>query len=239
MSGIRAVIFDCYSTLVDIKTDESNPQIYRYLSLYLQYYGAQIEERTLKTMLKREKERYIRRKNERYPEVDLEVVFNNIVKKEGLNNPFLAESCCKLFRLLSRERFQLFPDSLPVLEEISRNGYAMAVVSDAQKAFCLQEGQMLGINDFFDHIILSTQYGFRKPDSRLFEIACSLLGIPPSEAVYIGDHPEKDVEGAKRIGMRVILVDRDSHKGEWNAQKQPDFYAKDLWEAWKWIRGNS
>jgi len=239
MSGIRAVIFDCYSTLVDIKTDESKPQIYRYLSLYLQYYGAQIEERTLKTMLKREKERYIRRKNERYPEVDLEVVFNNIVKKEGLNNPFLAESCCKLFRLLSRERFQLFPDSLPVLEEISRNGYAMAVVSDAQKAFCLQEGQMLGINDFFDHIILSTQYGFRKPDSRLFEIACSLLGIPPSEAVYIGDHPEKDVEGAKRIGMRVILVDRDSHKGEWNAQMQPDFYAKDLWEAWKWIRGNS
>jgi len=238
MSEIRAVIFDCYSTLVDIRTDESKPEIFRYLSLYLQYYGAQIEENTLKTMLKREKERYIRRKNERYPEVDLEAVFSKILKREGLNSPFLTESCCKLFRLLSRERFQLFPDSLPVLEEIKRNGYAMAVVSDAQKAFCLEEGQMLGINDFFDHIVLSTQYGFRKPDSRLFEIACSLLGITPSEAVYIGDHPEKDVEGAKNIGMPVILINRNLHEGKSNAQMEPDYYAKDLWDAWKWIRRN-
>ncbi len=238
MSEIRAVVFDCYSTLIDIKTDESKPEIYHYLSLYLQYYGAQLEEKNLRNMLKREKEKYIRRKNERYPEVDLEAVFGKILKRAGLNNPFLTESCCKLFRLLSRERFQLFPDSLPVLEEIKKSGYEMAVVSDAQKVFCLQEGQLLGINDYFNHIVISTQFGFRKPDARLFEIACNLLGVPPVESVYIGDHPEKDIEGAKNIGMQMILVNRNLHEGSPNMQFRPDYYAKDLREAWQWIKTN-
>jgi len=236
MSGIRAVIFDCYSTLVDIKTDESKPDIYRYLSLYLQYYGAKIEGKGLKAALNREKDKYMRGKNERYPEVDLEAVFSRILKREGLNNSFLAESCCKLFRLLSRERFQLFSDSLPVLTEIKNNGLLLAIASDAQKVFCLMEGQMLGINQFFDHIVMSTQFGFRKPDSRLFTIACSLLGIPPDKAVYIGDHPEKDVKGPKEIGMQTILLDRASQNTGLNSDMAPDFHAKNLWEAWEWIR---
>ena len=51
MSKIRAVIFDCYSTLVDIKTDELKEEVLYYLSLYLQYYGARIDVRKLKSAL--------------------------------------------------------------------------------------------------------------------------------------------------------------------------------------------
>jgi putative hydrolase of the HAD superfamily len=234
MSKIRAVIFDCYSTLIDIRTNERKEEIFRRLSLYLRYYGVNIAAKSLMSALDQEKERYLQTNSERYPEVDLEVVFRNILKREGLDNPFLAESCCKLFRLLSRERFGVFPDSLPVLREMKTNGYPLAVLSDAQKVFCLQEGEMLGLTQFFDHFVMSTQFGFRKPDPRLFEIACSLLGIPPSEAVYIGNDPEKDVMGAKQIGMQAILVNR-SPKNR-NLEIEPDFYASNLWDAWEWIK---
>jgi putative hydrolase of the HAD superfamily len=237
MSKIRAVIFDCYSTLIDIKTNEKKEEIFNYLSLYLQYYGAKIDAAKLKYALDLEKEQYLQSVREPYAEVDLEIVFKNILKKEGLGNPFLAESCCKLLRVLSRERFQLFPDSLPVLEEMRRSGYPMGVVSDAQKVFCLEEGGMLRLNPFFDCIILSTQFGFRKPDSRLFTIASILLDIMPAESVYIGNDPEADVRGAKQIGMQTILLDRKSEQR--NPEPRPDFYAKNLWEAWDWIRSSS
>ena len=212
MSKIRAVIFDCYSTLIDIRTNERKEEIFRRLSLYLRYYRVNIAAKNLMSALDQEKERYIQTNSERYPEVDLAVVFRNILKREGLDNPSLAESCCKLFRLLSRERFGLFPDSLPVLREMKTNGYPLAVLSDAQKVFCLQEGEMLGLTQFFDHFVMSTHFGFRKPDPRLFEIACSLMGIPSSEAVYIGNDLEKDVIGAKQIGMQAILLDRNQNQ---------------------------
>jgi putative hydrolase of the HAD superfamily len=237
MSKIRAVVFDCYSTLIDIKTNEQKNEIFHYLSLYLQYYGAKVDAAKLKSALDLERDRFMQSKAEQYPEIDLEVAFNNILREEGLGNPFLAESCCKLFRVLSRERFQLFPDSLPVLEEMKKSRYPIAVVSDAQKVFWLNEGEILGIRQFFKFVLLSTHFGFRKPDPRLFRIACAMLNTPPEEAVYIGNDLETDVKGAKQIGMQAILLDRKTEQK--NPKPRPDFYAKNLWEAWEWIKSSS
>lgn len=237
MSKIRAAVFDCYSTLIDIKTNEQKDDIFNYLALYLQYYGAKTDTRQLRSDIDLKREQHLKSKDEPYPEVDLEVIFSDILKEDGLNSPFLAESCCKLFRLLSRERFKLFPDSLPVLEDMRKSKYPLAVVSDAQKVFCPEESEILGIRPFFRVFILSTDFGFRKPDSRLFTIACTLLGIPPSDVVYIGNDPETDVKGAQGIGIKAILLDRE--KRVRNPEPKPDFYATDLWQAWKWIKDNS
>jgi len=236
MSKIRAVVFDCYSTLIDIKTNEQKNEIFHYLSLYLQYYGAKVDAAKLKSALDLERDRFMQSKAEQYPEIDLEVAFNNILREEGLGNPFLAESCCKLFRVLSRERFQLFPDSLPVLEEMKKSGYPLGVVSDAQKVFWLNEGEILGIRQFFKFVLLSTHFGFRKPDPRLFMIACAMLNTLPEEAVYIGNDLEADVKGAKQIGMQAIFLDRKTEQR--NPKPRPDFYAKNLWEAWEWIKNS-
>jgi putative hydrolase of the HAD superfamily len=237
MSKIRAIIFDCYSTLIDIKTNEQKEDIYNYLALYLQYYGAKTEAGQLRAYIDLKREQHLKSTDESYPEVDLEIIFSDILKENGLNSPFLAESCCKLFRLLSRERFQLFPDSLPVLEDMRKSKYPLAVVSDAQKVFCPEESEILGIRQFFKFFILSTDFGFRKPDSRLFTIACTLLGITPSDVVYIGNDPEADVKGAKQVGMQAILLDRNSTNS--NHEPKPDFYASTLWEAWDWIKNRS
>jgi len=237
MSKIRAIIFDCYSTLIDIKTNEQKDDIFNYLALYLQYYGVKTDAGQLRSDIDLKREQHLKSEDEPYPEVDLEVIFSDILKENGLNSPFLAESCCKLFRLLSRERFQLFPDSLPVLEDMRKSKYPLAVVSDAQKVFCPEEGEILGIRQFFRFFILSTDFGFRKPDSRLFTIACTLLGIPPSDVVYIGNDPETDVKGAQETGMKAILLNRKKRGG--NTEPKPDFYATDLWQAWRWIKDNS
>jgi len=234
MSKVRAIIFDCYSTLIDIRTDEGKYEVFHHLSLYLQYYGVKTNAEKLRTALDLEKEQSFQSSTETYPEIDLEVVFGNILRKEGLSDHFLAESCCKLMRALSMERFQLFEDTLPVLKEMKKSGYPLAIVSDAQKVFCMQEGEILGITPFFSRTVMSTHLGFRKPDPRIFTIACTLLATPPAEVVYIGNDLETDVKGAQGVGMKAILLDRE--KRVRNPEPKPDFYATDLWQAWEWIK---
>ncbi len=233
MPKIRAVIFDLYGTLIDILTNEGKEDIYRILALYLQYYGADVTGEQLRVSLEVETEKLKKSDKERYPEVDLEEAFSRVLQKEGLHHPFMVESCCKLFRLLSRERFQLFPDTLTVLRELKRKGYPLALLSDAQKVFSREEVRMLGLDGFFDYVLMSTHFGFKKPDPRLFTMACALLGVNPRECVYVGDSPKRDVKGALEAGMKVVLVRNTQEKLPQDCR--PHYRAKDLKDFWEWL----
>ena len=60
-----------------------------------------------------------------------------------------------------------------------------------------------------DAIVDSRSHGRVKPHPTIFEAALSELGVRPSAAVMVGDSLEEDVEGARALGMRAILVDRE------------------------------
>ena len=233
MPALRAVIFDCYGTLIDVLTNEAKEAIFSHLSLYLRYYGINIDPASLKTLFYSEKEQYMNTNQERYPEFDISAVFTSILQMRGQNNPFLVESCCKLFRLVSRDRLQLFSDSLPVLKELRKRGYPMAMASNAQDVFFYAETEMLGIRQFFSYFVVSSHWGFRKPDPRIFSLACSLLNTPPEEAVYIGDDTAVDVKGARQIGMKTVLIDRE--KRQKDREPRPDLYISSLNAFPEWL----
>ncbi len=234
MPKVEALILDLYGTLVDVSTNEGKNEIYDFLSTYLSYYDVNIDSGRLRSVFELEKAQNMASRHEKYPEVNLVDVFENILKREGLNNSFLKKSCCKLFRILSRERLELFPDCMPVLKEMDKSGYPLALVSNAQKIFTSNEIRMLGLNQFFKYKIFSSQYGFMKPDHRLFLIACGLLDVLPQNAIYIGDNPYNDVKGAKKIGMTSVLINRTSK--DVAPGFEPDYNASDLRDAWEWIR---
>jgi putative hydrolase of the HAD superfamily len=234
VSKIQAVIFDLYGTLVDISTDEGKMEIYTFLSDYLQYYDINFSPEKLKIAFEQEKAANLNARHERYPEVDFKEVFDAVIKREGNPNSFLVNSCCKLFRLLSRERMLLFPDSVPVLNQIKENGFILGLVSNAQRVFTANEMRILGIKHYFKHIVFSTRFGITKPDHRLFLVACAMLDVRPENAVYIGDNPDNDVRGARKIGMTTILLSRQNKVAL--PGSEPDYTAKDLWEAWSWIK---
>jgi FMN phosphatase YigB (HAD superfamily) len=64
-----------------------------------------------------------------------------------------------------------------------------------------------GVLDFFDTTVFSDEVGIRKPDKRIFDVAAAKLGVDISTIVHIGDHPEADAWGAKRAGMRTLLLE--------------------------------
>ncbi len=65
-----------------------------------------------------------------------------------------------------------------------------------------------GLGEALDGIVTSAQVGSRKPDPAIFRPALRLARCSATEAVYVGDTPAEDVEGARAAGIPALLIDR-------------------------------
>jgi HAD superfamily hydrolase (TIGR01549 family) len=104
------------------------------------------------------------------------------------------------------ENFELFEDALPVLEELRAADLRIGLVSNGIR----------DLNEFVAHhrldvdvAIGSRAHGRVKPHPTIFQAALERLGAAPSESVMVGDSLEEDIEGARALGMRAILIDRE------------------------------
>ena len=103
--------------------------------------------------------------------------------------------------------------AIETLRGLSARGYRLGVVSNADgRVRGLLE--TAGISEFLDVVIDSAEAGFEKPDPRIFQAATGPLGVAPEECVYVGDIYEIDVLGARRAGMRAILIGSGEADGE-------------------------
>lgn len=116
-------------------------------------------------------------------------------------------------RFTRYESYRLFPDVLPALEAARRAGLAVGLISNFEEWL---EGLLthMEVGDLFDPVVISGKVGMEKPDPAIFRLALDRSGVPAAEAVYVGDHPRIDVEGARAVGMGAVLIDRkDRHTG--------------------------
>jgi putative hydrolase of the HAD superfamily len=81
----------------------------------------------------------------------------------------------------------------------------MAIVSDGQTAWAVPELHAVGLLDYFNPVIVSGDFGYRKPDRRLFEKALSGLKLQPSEVLFIGNDMFHDVFGAQQLGIKTVF----------------------------------
>jgi putative hydrolase of the HAD superfamily len=109
------------------------------------------------------------------------------------------------------ENFELFEDALPVLEELRAAQLRLGLVSNGIRD--LREFVVHHRLDV-DAVIGSRAHGFVKPHPTIFQAALEQLGVEPAEAVMVGDSLEEDVEGARALGLRAILIDRDDRHPE-------------------------
>jgi putative hydrolase of the HAD superfamily len=109
------------------------------------------------------------------------------------------------------ENFELFEDALPVLEELRAAQLLLGLVSNGIRD--LREFVVHHRLDV-DAVVGSRAHGFVKPHPTIFQAALEQLGVEPADAVMVGDSLEEDVAGARALGLRAILIDReDRHPG--------------------------
>jgi putative hydrolase of the HAD superfamily len=107
--------------------------------------------------------------------------------------------------------FDLFDDVLPTLDALRERGLRLGLLSNTARDLQLfVEHHGLAV----DAVLTSRLHGKTKPHEAIFLRMLELLDVRPDEAAMVGDTLEDDVEGARNVGMRAVLVDRDGRYPE-------------------------
>ncbi|MGH7392873.1 MAG: HAD family hydrolase [Candidatus Rokuibacteriota bacterium] len=120
-----------------------------------------------------------------------------------------------LQRLLDAHRRELsraaeFPRRHRALLEALAGRYRLAVVSNfdyTPTAVGILE--TAGVAHFFDTIVVSDTFGWRKPARAIFDEALRRVGTPAGEALFVGDRADIDVAGAQAAGMHAVWLNPD------------------------------
>jgi HAD superfamily hydrolase (TIGR01549 family)/HAD superfamily hydrolase (TIGR01509 family) len=129
-------------------------------------------------------------------------------------------------------RREMRPDVPEVLEAIRQMGLKIGLISNVnsrgQVALNLAQ---YGIRSYFDPIVLSSEYGLRKPDPSIFHYAARMMNVPTSACAYIGDRIARDIIGAQKAGFRLaIQIQHDFDHGEEDAGATPDAVISEMGE---------
>ena len=105
------------------------------------------------------------------------------------------------------QHFLLYEDVPGALRVLSERHIRIGLISNSHR--CLESFQShFELEGLIDVAISSSQHGYMKPHPSIFEAALKLAGVEASDAVMVGDSLSQDIEGARRVGMRGILVRR-------------------------------
>jgi len=105
------------------------------------------------------------------------------------------------------QHFFLYDDVTPVLRELAARGVQVGLISNSHR--CLSSFQEhFELHGLIAAALSSSEHGYVKPHPSIFESALKLLGVGAAESVMVGDSLSQDIEGAQRVGMRGILVQR-------------------------------
>jgi len=110
-------------------------------------------------------------------------------------------------RFGSADAWHVFPDTLPALETLRRNGVRLAVVSnwDSRLPDVLKT---LSLDGWFETVVVSHFEGVEKPNAAIFQRTLERMGVASADALHVGDSPELDGAGAAAASVDWIWVDR-------------------------------
>ena len=110
---------------------------------------------------------------------------------------------------------ELRTEALPVIRELHNRGYRMGIISNTVSTVLVpRELDDAGITPYIETLIMSSITGIRKPDPRMFSDATKSTGTLAAKSAYIGDQPNRDVEGPRRAGYGLNVILKTSNYPE-------------------------
>ncbi len=124
--------------------------------------------------------------------------------------PWLLEEMLSLY--LSSFPRRLKRGAGRVVEELA-GLYRLGVISNSMSPAPRRFLEERGLDRYFGVILVSGEVGYRKPHPEIFLRALRELGVSPGEAVHVGDRTDTDGKGARGVGMRLVLLSRQTPEG--------------------------
>ena len=196
-------IFDLYGTLVDIHTDEEDKKLWEAL---VAFYGKQGAIYTAEE-LKDDYHANVAKLLNISEEIRVEEVFQQLFTAKGVEaSDALVFETCRFFRDTSTEYIKLYPWSLPILKKLKAEGKGIYLLSNAQRSFTEHELNTLGLTEYFDVIMISSDCGVKKPNLMFFKMLMKRCGLKAKECLFVGNDEICDIFGAKKAGMDTFYI---------------------------------
>ena len=226
-------IFDLYATLIDIHTDQKPIDFWRRIAAILDAYGAVYEPGELRTryrqLINEHEIRLAADLGTEFPEIKLGDVFKELLLSapvsrndgiwgdpRGWSGEVLDWWCSAFayaFRVISRIKFELYSDTIALLEGLRHEGKHVYLLSNAQSLFTRPEIEELGLTQYFEDIFISSEFGMKKPEPRFMQELLVKHQLDPAESVMIGNEMRSDIVMAGNCGVNAILVNHDGYRG--------------------------
>lgn len=223
---IRAVLTDCYGTIVEVFTENTPPghQVWSVLSNFLRYHGYhytpnELCERFFECIRKKKTAGQAKAQGEAF-DIEERKVYQSLLP--GANDA-LIQTAAQIFRAASTISLRLYPGVMRCLTDLRGKGMKICLMSNAQRIYTLPELNALKLTPMFDEINISSDTFFRKPSAKFFQIMVDRLGIPPEKLLMVGNHPGDDIVTAHKLGLRTCYI--NSNQSPENAPPpQSDIY---------------
>lgn len=204
------LIFDLYGTLVDIHTEEDDA-VWGKTALFFGFYGAHYEGPELEQAFRAAvaaREARAGQSYECFPDIPFEQVMAQLFRDKGVeeNADSLGMQAAQLWRILSIRYLRLYPQVPEALAALREKGFRLWLLSNAQRVFTAYELRYLGLEEAFDGIYISSDYGCRKPDVRFFRALLEERQLDPGKCLMIGNDRFTDIAGAEAAGLATLYL---------------------------------
>lgn len=203
-------IFDLYGTLVDIRTNEDKAYLWDKMAELFGFYGAVYDRNTLKKAYFgycKELENEMK-KNEEYPEIDLDIVIQKLFADKGIEEveQSTLDALQMSMRVISTKFIRLYDGVKDLLENLKLKGKNVYLLSNAQRGFTRPELRYLGIEKYFDGILISSEEGCKKPGNSFYRKLLDRYKLNPKDSIMIGNDSVSDILGACGVGMDSLYI---------------------------------
>ena len=134
-------------------------------------------------------------------------VFDVFIEKQigHVEHKYLAAGIVA-YRRAREANLMAYPNVNKTLMALAKSGIKLGVVSDAPSREAWMRIYYLNLYHFFDVVITFDDSGERKPSEKPFKLCLDALDLDPDETIMVGDWPERDVVGAKNLGMKTAFA---------------------------------
>jgi len=210
---IKAVFFAYAHTLVEIREDEEPSfmdEAIRSMQGLLNKRGHEVDFEEFKLVDLKIFGEADRRAIQTSRELNIEEVYSKILGSVGIEampgSQLVKELIDSFFRSVM-EVLVLCLHAESTLKSLKEAGFKIGIIANyPQTGYLKLALERLKIEEYFDSIVTSSDVGLRKPRPEIFEKALESLHVKPWEAVMVGCSLREDIEGAKAVGMKGILL---------------------------------
>jgi putative hydrolase of the HAD superfamily len=127
----------------------------------------------------------------------------------GLEPPKNLEQFCQESTARYASDIHLLGGAERLLQKLYQKNVPLALITNGPADMQLASIAKINIQSYFKAMLISGELGIRKPDARIFQLACERLEVAPNNCLMVGDNLEADIAGAKSIGMQAVWMSEE------------------------------